>query len=133
MVIYTISPTKPVGPSAVAKKREICRVSAHEVMKRLVKKSLGKYVDGKGIVLNDTGRKLARYYIWKHRTVETYFYWEFSIPKEDACAKASDIDIDIDENITLMMYEKLGCPCRCPCGYEIPNYVEVKGYDEKAL
>lgn len=130
MVIYNLNTDGPVGPTAVARERGISRVSALEIIRSLVNKGLGVYVRGMGIELNDVGRKLARYYIWKHRTVETFLYREFSLAKKDACIKAMDIDINLDDTIAMEMYKKMGCPSCCPCGYEIPDDVGVMVYDK---
>ena len=115
-----------VSPSDLAGEMGITRVSALEMLRRLSEKGCGDYIERRGLILNEHGRKLAENHIRKHRLIETFLHRSLAMPLEDACREARRIDYYMSDDAVERMDAILGHPGRCPHGYPIPEVKEVR-------
>ncbi|MHA1617445.1 MAG: metal-dependent transcriptional regulator [Candidatus Njordarchaeales archaeon] len=113
-----------VGAQQVAKFLGVTRVTAHEVMMRLVGKEMLRHFPRKGFALTPKGRRLVKRLIRTHRILETMFVKLFNIPLEEACRCATRLELIFSPKIAERIFSAIGAPKCCPHGELIPPLEE---------
>jgi len=98
---------------------KVAKPTASLMMKKLAKKGYIKLVRNK-IFLAEKGEKLVREIIWKHGVIEQALV-NLGLSSEKACAITWKIAQTIPLDDVKCIWENLGMPDRCPCGYELPR------------
>ncbi len=104
---------------------KVAKPTASLMMKKLAKKGYIKLAKNK-VMLAEKGEKFIREIIWKHGVIE-HALVELGIPEEKACAITWKIAQKIPLEAVKCIWENLGMPNRCPCGYELP---EIDGHSD---
>jgi DtxR family Mn-dependent transcriptional regulator len=105
--------------SSVAERLEISPVSATEMIHRMQRKELVKHEPYRGVKLTETGRKLARDILRRHRLWERFLVDVLELPWEDVHDLACDLEHAADSAVTDALDEFLGHPESCPHGNPI--------------
>ena len=88
-------------------------------------------IRGGRITLNWRGEKAVQEILWKHGVVESALV-ELGLSREGACEIAWKILQDLPNETVKRVWENLGLPDRCPCGYLFPKLgenVSVMNYE----
>jgi len=109
-----------VGPTYISKALKVSKSTAQHMLKNLASMGYGRYIEGKGFVLNERGMEVARKMIRKHRIIECFFASNFAMAAPRACEEAGRIDAFIGDEVVEMMNEHFHYE-KCPCGKEIPK------------
>ena len=98
---------------------KVAKPTASLMIKKLAEKGYVK-LDEKKITIAEKGEKLIREILWKHGVLE-HALVELGLLSEQACAISWRIYQDIPREAVGRIWENLGKPDRCPCGYRIPD------------
>lgn len=83
------------------------------------------------IILNRRGEKAVQEILWKHGVVESALV-ELGLSREGACEIAWKIVQELPNETVRRIWERLGLPDQCPCGYLFPGIeedVDVMSYE----
>ena len=109
--------SKPVKPSILAKTLGVAKPTVTLMLKKLVTQGLVKRVAG-GYELTSEGIKLVKEIIWRHGVVEGALL-KLGLSKDEACAVARLIELNIPMDSLQCIWRNLGCPRECPHGFKI--------------
>ncbi|RLI72227.1 metal-dependent transcriptional regulator [Archaeoglobales archaeon] len=107
-----------VGPSYVANKLGISKVTAYEALLKLAELDYGTYIPKKGFMLNNKGVRVGREVTRKHRLIEC-FLAELDMTSENACKEATRIECFVSDLLIKALEKKYGDREFCPCGYSL--------------
>lgn len=106
----------PLG--AVAKKLRVSPPSAVQMLKRLAKRGLVKYVDRQGVKLRAPGRKIGNRMVRNGRLMEVFVAGTLGLPKDLGVAHA--VEHAMTNRFADALCTFLGHPRQCPHNYAIP-------------
>ncbi|MCS7121296.1 MAG: metal-dependent transcriptional regulator [Archaeoglobaceae archaeon] len=106
-----------VTPSKLAEKLSVSKSTAHKILLSISKKGFGRYIERKGLILNEEGIKIAKKALRTHRLLECMLQ---EIGVENVCFEAEKIEDNIGEGLLKTLEEKYGKRRICPCGKYIP-------------
>lgn len=88
-------------------------------------------IRGGKVMLNQRGEKAVQEILWKHGVVESALV-KLGLSREGACEVAWRIIQELSNEVVKQIWEKLGLPDQCPCGYLFPKIgerVDVRSYE----
>ncbi|HDD42608.1 MAG TPA: metal-dependent transcriptional regulator [Nitrososphaeria archaeon] len=88
-------------------------------------------IRGGKVMLNRKGEKTIQEILWKHGVIESALV-KLGLSREGACELAWKIIQELSNEMVKQIWEKLGLPDRCPCGYPFPKLgenVDVMSYE----
>lgn len=106
---------------SLALKAGVKTPSAIDIIKKLEENGFVSRKPWGPILLTDRGFVEASKLIYKHRIIETYLFNFLSLGKEEACKEATLLEVDLGEKVVYAMCDKLGHPCKCIHGKNIPH------------
>lgn len=106
-----------VAPSKFAKRIGVSKSTAQKILLSISKKGFGKYVERKGLILNEEGIKNAKRALKTHRLLECLLN---DIGVENVCFEAEMIEDNVGEGLIKVLEEKYKDKKLCPCGKYIP-------------
>ena len=109
-----------IGTTELARDLGISPASAVDVLESLCKKGYILYIKRLGSRLTEKGRCLLNKLIWKHRVIETLIYNVVGGDLSSICNGIRGVELVINDEVVLRIYNKLGRPAHCPHGYKIP-------------
>jgi DtxR family Mn-dependent transcriptional regulator len=119
--IYKLQANGPVQTNDIAKEIGVSGASVTGMLKRLDSMKLVEYNSYKGVVLSESGNKVALEIVRFHRLLETYLREMLNYPldriHEEACRLEHFISEEFIEKITV----QLGDPKFDPHGHPIPG------------
>ncbi len=95
--------------------------SAIDIIRRLEENGFVSRKPWGPVVLTEKGLKEASRLIYRHRIVETYLMKFLDLKMDEACEEATSLESQIGERVVYAMCDKLGHPCRCVHGKNIPH------------
>ncbi len=110
-----------IGTTALANYMNVSPATVVDALNSLSKKGYIIYVKRLGSRLTDRGKKTVTKLIWKHRVLETFIYDSIGGDVSQICEGIKGVELLISDEIINDIYEKLGKPCKCPHGREIPD------------
>ena len=113
--------TAPIPISALAEKLDVQPISANQMVKRIEKKGLVKYIPYKGATLTKRGRELALRVLRNRRLWEVFFVKELGMPLAEADVLACDFEHITPDDLANRLSLFLGDPTICYHGYPIPQ------------
>ncbi len=108
-----------IGPQYIARRMNVKRPSAYEVLQKLLKKGVVENTHGK-YRLTREGIHLAERILRTHRIIETMLY-RAGVELEKACEQANRIQNEFSDDVIERICEYLGNPKTCPHGKPIPE------------
>ncbi len=97
----------------------VAKPTASLMIKKLAEKGYVKLAEKK-ITLARKGEKMLQEILWKHGVIERALV-KLGLPSEEACAVTWRIYQNIPRDTVESIWENLGKPNSCPCGYEFPD------------
>ena len=119
--IFKLQDGDPVSTSAIAANMDISAASVTGMAKRLSKMGLVSYESYRGVVLTDSGRKVALEIIRHHRLLELYLKEVLDYSWEQLHDEAEHLEHHISEEFESKIEELLGFPTHDPHGHPIPT------------
>lgn len=110
-----------VNTSMVAEKMDVAAASATNMVKKLAELKLVKHTPYQGVVLTDTGEKVALEVIRHHRLLELYLAEVLGYDLDKVDAEADRLEHVISEEFEDRIDEVLGYPTVDPHGAPIPS------------
>ncbi|MGQ9781544.1 MAG: metal-dependent transcriptional regulator [Nitrososphaeria archaeon] len=95
--------------------------SAIDIIRRLEEKGFVSRTPWGPIILTEKGLKEASRLIYRHRIIETYLTMILNLDVEEACEEATSLELQMGDKVVYAMCDKLGHPCRCIHGKNIPH------------
>ncbi|MEX2570723.1 MAG: metal-dependent transcriptional regulator [Gemmatimonadota bacterium] len=134
-VIYDLGRNgAPVTTSAIAGRLSVAAGTVTGMVKKLATLNLVAHESYRGVVLTETGRKIALEVIRHHRLVELYLFEAMGVPWDRVHAEAEKWEHVLSEDLEDRMDEILGSPTTDPHGSPIPTRdLEVEECDREAL
>lgn len=107
----------------IAQALKVAPPSAVEMLKKMSRKDLVKYYPRKGVILSETGKKIAMRIVRNHRLSELLLTDILDVKfNEDVHEEAiCGLEHHISEDIADAVCTKLGHPRQCPHGHPIPK------------
>lgn len=112
---------KPISTKELAEQLNISPASVSDMVKKLKKQKLVKYVPYRGVSLTKNGLKAAAILVRRHRLSERFLADMLDVPWEDLHDEACKFEHVISENVEEKLLEALGNPKTCPHGNPIPS------------
>jgi len=109
--------TEPVSPIRVARSLGVTKVSSYQKMRRLADMGFGKYLHGKGFLLNENGVKVVEKDIQRHHILEKFIQDVLNLSAEEACRESTRLGCHISDHLMRSISEKVGKSEKCECGY----------------
>lgn len=106
---------------AVALKLEVTIQTANEMIKKLVKQKLVKYIPYKGVYLTDNGKIEAIRIIRAHRVIELFLTETLKFNWSEVHEDAEKLEHATSEKVIDALYKFLGEPKTDPHGHPIPS------------
>jgi DtxR family Mn-dependent transcriptional regulator len=120
--IYQLSlASERVAPSTVATKLGISQAAVTKMIKRLRTRRLVRYGRPQGVVLTDSGRRVALEMIRHHRLLEAYLYKALGYSWDEVDREAEILEHAISEEFEDRIDQLLGHPTHDPHGSPIPT------------
>lgn len=119
--IYKLQSGDAVSTNEVAGALEVSSASATNMIKRLAKMGLAKHESYKGVILTETGKKVALEIIRHHRLLELYLKEVMGYSWENIHEEAEHLEHHISEEFEDKIEEMLGYPTHDPHGDPIPT------------
>jgi DtxR family Mn-dependent transcriptional regulator len=120
--IYQISlSTKRVAPSSVATKLGVSQAAVTKMVKRLRERRLVRYARPQGVVLTESGRRIALEMIRHHRLLEAYLHQALGYSWDQVDREAEVLEHVISEDFEDRIDRLLGFPTHDPHGSPIPT------------
>ena len=119
--IYKLQSGDAVSTNEVAGALEVSSASATNMIKRLAKMGLAKHESYKGVILTETGKKVALEIIRHHRLLELYLKEVMGYSWENIHEEAEHLEHHISEEFENKIEEMLGYPTHDPHGDPIPT------------
>ena len=110
-----------IGTTVLANYMSVTPATVVDALNTLKRKGYITYVKRFGSKLTDKGRNVIKKLIWKHRVLETFIYYSIGGDVSKICDGIKGAELMISDEIIMEIYEKLGKPCKCPHGRDIPN------------
>ena len=95
--------------------------SAIDIIRKLEENGFVNRTPWGPIFLTDKGFEEASKLIYKHRIIETYFSKFLNLKEKEACEEATSLESQIGERVVYAMCDRLGHPCKCIHGKNIPH------------
>lgn len=89
---------KQIRAIDISKELNVSRASVTEALKKLANKEVINYGRYDAIVLTDSGEKIAKTIVSKHRVLQTFFEKVLGLTKEEASENACKIEHIITDN-----------------------------------
>ena len=128
---------QPVAISRLAERLGVTQVSATEMVKKLVEQGLVDHLPYKGVILTDTGKKLAFSVIRRQRLWECFLHDHLNIEWARIYDFACDLEHATAPEVTEALSAFLGAPTTCPHGDPIPatdgSFEQLTGIPLSAL
>ncbi|MEQ9714603.1 MAG: metal-dependent transcriptional regulator [Candidatus Asgardarchaeum sp.] len=112
------------GPTKLSKKFNVSKVTAYEIIKKLVILGLLEKANRAGYKLSTYGVAVAKKLIRRHRILETFFVETIKENPDRICARIFGLEIYFDDDIIDKMCNYLNHPRECPHGKKIPRKKE---------
>lgn len=110
-----------VSTNQIAEAMQTAAASATDMIKRLSEKELVHYEKYKGVQLTETGSRLARLLLRRHRLWEVFLVEKLGFAWDEVHAIAEELEHIQSEELTSRLDEFLGSPSRDPHGDPIPD------------
>jgi DtxR family Mn-dependent transcriptional regulator len=110
-----------VTTNALAERLGVTAGSASGMVRKLDELGLVTHVPYKGVVLTDSGRKVALEVLRHHRLLELYLAETLDVPWDRVHAEAEVLEHHISEELEELIAAKLGNPTHDPHGDPIPT------------
>lgn len=110
-----------VSNNALAERLGVTPGSASGMVRKLDELGLVTHVPYKGVVLTDSGRKVALEVLRHHRLLELYLAESLGLPWDRVHAEAEVLEHHISEELEELIAAKLGDPTHDPHGDPIPT------------
>lgn len=110
-----------VTNNALAERLGVTPGSASGMVRKLDELGLVSHVPYKGVVLTDSGRKVALEVLRHHRLLELYLAESLGLPWDRVHAEAEVLEHHISEELEELIAAKLGNPTHDPHGDPIPT------------
>jgi len=107
---------EPVGPSKLSELMGISRAGALQKNRRIEKLGYGKYIENKGILLNEKAVESIKKDISKHHAIETFFKKSLGMDAKEACEESSKIENHVSSRLLQKIYDELEDELDCECG-----------------
>jgi len=111
---------KGIGPTYFSNKFKVSRVTAFEVLQRLLKRNILNKINGK-YYISEKGEAIARILIRRHRILETFFVVTLNMNPNEVCKKIRGIELFFDDDVIDKICSFLNHPKVCPHGNPIPR------------
>jgi DtxR family Mn-dependent transcriptional regulator len=109
------------GTTSVAQALDVSSPSASVMLKRLAALGLAEHTPYRGVVLTDTGRRVALEVIRHHRLLEQYLAEALGVPLDEVHAEADRLEHALSEDVERRIDALLGHPTHDPHGHPIPD------------
>ena len=121
--IYSLSRERegPVLTGELADRIGVTPATATAMLKRLDEMTLVEHTLYNGVVLTETGERVALEVIRHHRLIEAYLSEALGMPDDRVHEEAEVLEHYISEELELLIAEKLGEPSHDPHGTPIPG------------
>lgn len=110
-----------VSTNALAERLGVTPGSASGMLRRLAELGLVTHVPYKGVVLTESGRKVALEVLRHHRLLELYLAESLGVPWDRVHDEAEVLEHHISEELAELIAAKLGDPTHDPHGDPIPT------------
>jgi DtxR family Mn-dependent transcriptional regulator len=110
-----------VTTNALAERLGVTAGSASGMVRKLDELGLVTHVPYKGVVLTDSGRKVALEVLRHHRLLELYLAESLGLPWDRVHAEAEVLEHHISEELEELIAARLGNPTHDPHGDPIPT------------
>jgi DtxR family Mn-dependent transcriptional regulator len=110
-----------VSTTALAKRQRVSPASASAMVKKLAVLGLVEHAPYRGVVLTESGERVAIEAIRHHRLLELYLAETLGIAVENVHDEADRLEHALSEELEARIDEALGFPTRDPHGVPIPN------------
>ena len=111
---------KGIGPSYFSNKFKVSRVTAYEILQKLLKRKILYKIKGK-YYISERGESIGRRLIRRHRILEAFFVNILLVSSEEVCEKIRGMELFIDDDLIDRICSLLNHPKVCPHGYPIPR------------
>ena len=105
----------------VAKAAGVSAASASVMLKRLAALGLAERTPYRGVVLTESGRRVALEVIRHHRLLEQYLAETLGVPLDQVHEEADRLEHALSEKLEQRIDAALGHPTHDPHGHPIPN------------
>lgn len=112
----------PVNTTALAAALDVTPASVTGMIKRLAELKLVAHEPYRGVVLTETGSKVALEVLRHHRLIELYLAEAFGYSWDEVHEEADRLEHVISEELEARMFAALGHPTHDPHGDPIPTY-----------
>jgi DtxR family Mn-dependent transcriptional regulator len=112
---------EPVSTNALAERLGVTPGSASGMVKRLGELGLVTHQPYRGVLLTESGRRLALEVIRHHRLLELYLVTDLGVPWDRVHQEAEVLEHVLSEELEELIAAKLGHPTRDPHGDPIPT------------
>jgi DtxR family Mn-dependent transcriptional regulator len=112
---------EPVTTTALARRLGVTPASASGMVKRLSELGLASHEPYRGVVLTDSGRRVALEVIRHHRLLELYLVESLGVPWDRVHEEAEVLEHVLSEELEELIAAKLGDPTHDPHGDPIPT------------
>jgi DtxR family Mn-dependent transcriptional regulator len=120
--IYRVEERGETGTTLrLAQELGISGASVTNMVKRLAELNLVDYSRYKGVVLTESGRKIALEIIRHHRLLELYLSESLGMPWHEVHAEAERLEHHLSDELEARMDSALGFPTHDPHGDPIPT------------
>jgi DtxR family Mn-dependent transcriptional regulator len=96
-------------------------ISIHEMVQKLETQALVIYTPYRGVILTESGEKIATALVRRHRIWERFLTDLLKIPEDMVHTVAGQLEHAAPELVTERLAELLGQPAACPHGSAIPG------------
>jgi DtxR family Mn-dependent transcriptional regulator len=110
-----------VATTVLAEQLNVAPASATGMIKKLAEMNLVAYEPYRGVVLTQTGRKIALEVIRHHRLIELFLAETLDVPWDQVHAEAHKIEHVLSEDVVDRIDAVLGHPSTDPHGAPIPT------------
>jgi DtxR family Mn-dependent transcriptional regulator len=117
---------QPTAAARIADQLGVSRASAGEMLKRLESEGMVVRGERKEAILTEKGRLAAMRIVRRHRLVERLLTDVMGYDGAESHDKADGIDAGFDEEMVERLWDRLGRPERCPHGYPIDAWHELR-------
>ena len=111
----------PVATNDLAERLQVTPASVSAMLKKLAERALVEHVPYRGVVLTETGRRVALEVLRHHRLLETYLAEHLGVPWDRVHEEAEALEHVISEDLEARIAAKLGEPTHDPHGDPIPS------------
>lgn len=112
---------RPVSTNALAERLNVTPASASGMVKRLGELGLVSHRRYHGVLLTDSGRRVALEVMRHHRLLELYLVESLGVPWDRVHQEAEVLEHVLSEDLEELIAAKLGDPTHDPHGDPIPS------------